>query len=146
MTANGSSLTKGLTRALSINDCSARMTSFAKLTSVFERLKAIMLPYAANLAIKRDTPTKFYVDTRYVQKNGKPLFFGAVQINQGYASYNLMPVYMAPELLKNASKALKRRMQDKSCFNFTEIDEGLFRELAALTKSAYASFKERGFV
>lgn len=122
------------------------MPSFAKLTSVFERLKAIMRPYAASLEIKRDTPTKFYVDTRYVQKNGKPIFFGAVLINVGYVSYHLMPVYLKPELLKFVSGALIKHMQGNSCFTFTEIDEIMFRELATLTKAAYASFKERGFV
>lgn len=122
------------------------MPSFAKLTSVFERLKAIMLPYAANLAIKRDTPTKFYVDTRYMQKNGKPIFFGAVLINVGYVSYHLMPVYLNPGLLKFVSTALIQHMQDTTSFNFTEIDEVMFRELSTLTKAAYASFKERGFV
>lgn len=122
------------------------MPSFAKLTSVFERLKAIMRPYAAYLEIKRDTPTKFYLDTRFVQKNGKAIFFGAVLINVGYVSYHLMPVYLKPELLKCCSSALIQHMQGKYSFNFTEIDEAMFRELAALTMTAYASFKERGFV
>lgn len=122
------------------------MASFAKLVSVFERLKAIMLPYAANLAVTRDTPTKLYINTRYVQKNGKPLFFGAVLINVGYVSYHLMPVYLNRELLRNASGTLMKHMQGTSSFEFTEIDESIFRELAVLTKAAYANFKERGFV
>jgi hypothetical protein len=45
-----------------------------------------------------------------------------------------VPVYAAPELGKNMSPELKRRMQGKSCFNFTTVDETLFRELESLTE------------
>jgi len=43
---------------------------------------------------------------------------------------------MDPTLQKRISPELRKRMQGKSCFNFTEIDPILFRELAALTRSA----------
>jgi len=32
------------------------------------------------------------------------------------------------------------------CFNFKDSEPKLFGDLAALTKSAYASYKEQGFV
>jgi hypothetical protein len=57
-----------------------------------------------------------------------------------------MPVYAKPELLASVSPALKARMQGKSCFNFTVSDTALLKELAALTKAGYASYKEQGFV
>jgi hypothetical protein len=37
-------------------------------------------------------------------------------------------------------------MQGKSCFNFTEVEPALFKELAAVTKASYSSYKEKGFV
>lgn len=37
-------------------------------------------------------------------------------------------------------------MQGKSCFNFSAIDKPLFKELSALTKAAFGSYKEQGFV
>ena len=37
-------------------------------------------------------------------------------------------------------------MQGKSCFNFSEQEPALFKELSALTKASYASYKEQGFV
>jgi hypothetical protein len=37
-------------------------------------------------------------------------------------------------------------MQGKSCFNFNTLEPALFKELAALTKASYASYKEQGFV
>ncbi|MCS6848396.1 MAG: hypothetical protein RMN52_11880 [Anaerolineae bacterium] len=51
------------------------------LTPVFDRLRAIMRPYADRLDVKNDTASELYVDTRHIQKNKKPLFFGAVQMN-----------------------------------------------------------------
>jgi hypothetical protein len=116
------------------------------LNAVFTALRAIMAPYAATLDATKDDPTELYLDTRFVQKNKKPLFFGAVQIKKAYVSYHLMPVYAKPELLEGISPSLKQRMQGKSCFNFTEVDKALFKELAALTKAGFASYKAQGFV
>ncbi len=116
------------------------------LNPVFAELRKIMAPYAAKLEATRDDDLELYVDTRHIQKNKKPLFFGAVQIKKSYVSYHLMPIYVKPELLASASPELKARMQGKSCFNFTAIEPALIKELAALTKAGYASYKEQGFV
>lgn len=117
-----------------------------ELSPVFTELRKVMAPYAAKLATTRDDATELYVDTTHIQKNKKPLFFGAVQTKKSYVSFHLMPVYMKPELLASASPELKSRMQGKSCFNFNTLEPALFKELAALTKASYASYKEQGFV
>lgn len=116
------------------------------LDAVFLELKAIMAPYATRLDTKRNDDTGLHLDTRHVQKNGQPLFFGAVQVRKAYVSYHLMPVYVRPTLLDGLSPELRRRMQGKSCFNFTTVDRRLFRELAALTRAAFASYRAQGFV
>jgi hypothetical protein len=113
---------------------------------VFAELRKILAPYAAKLDATRDDESELYVDTRHIQKNKKPLFFGAVQLKKSYVSFHLMPVYLKPELLASLSPGLKARMQGKSCFNFTEVETPLFKELAALTKAGFASYKEQGFV
>jgi hypothetical protein len=114
--------------------------------SVFAELHKILAPYAAKLDATRDDETELYVDTRHIQKNKKPLFFGAVQLKKSYVSFHLMPVYVKPDLLASLSPELRVRMQGKSCFNFTEVEKPLFKELAALTKAGFASYKEQGFV
>lgn len=116
------------------------------LASVYAELHKIMAPYAAKLDVKRDDGEELYVDTRHIQKNKKPLFFGAVQVKKAYVSFHLMPVYLKPELLASVSPELKARMQGKSCFNFTALEPTLVRELAALTQAGYASYKEQGLV
>ena len=116
------------------------------LNPVFAELRKVMALYAAKLAPARDDDQELYVDTRHIQKNKKPLFFGAVQVKKSYVSFHLMPVYMKPELLADVSPELKSRMQGKSCFNFAALEPALFKELATLTKAAYVSYKEQGFV
>lgn len=116
------------------------------LNAVYAELRSIMAPYAAKLDARKDDASELYVDTRYIQKNKKPLFFGAVQIKKSFVSFHLMPVYAKPELLQGLSAGLKSRMQGKSCFNFSTVDKPVFKELAALTKASYASYKEQGFV
>jgi hypothetical protein len=58
----------------------------------------------------------------------------------------LMLVYVEPKLLEDISSELKKRMQGKSCFNFSRIDEELFKELAVITERSYPAYKDRGFV
>lgn len=116
------------------------------LAAVYAELRRIIAPYAARLDVKRDDGQELHVDTRHLQQNGKPLFFGAVQVRKSFVAYHLMPVYFKPDLLTSVSPELTARMQGKSCFNFRTTDPVLFRELSVLTKSAYASFEERGFV
>jgi hypothetical protein len=115
-------------------------------SAVFTELRKILAPYAAKLDATKDDETELYIDTLHMQKNKKPLFFGAVQVKKSYVSFHLMPVYVKPELLASASSELKSRMQGKSCFNFSAVEPPLIKELIALTKAGYASYKEQGFV
>lgn len=86
--------------------------------AIFLRLKSLFNPFASNLVVVTDSDTTFYADTPFTQKNKKPMFFGSVMVNKGYVAFHLMPVYCFPELLKDISPELKKRMQGKSCFNF----------------------------
>lgn len=114
--------------------------------NVFLSLKEILQLYSNNLSITVDNFEEFHVDTLYIMKNKKPLYFGSVKINKRYISFHLMPVYVFPELLENISPELKRRMQGKSCFNFTTVNEVLFSELKQLTQQGYLKYKEAGYI
>jgi hypothetical protein len=109
---------------------------------VFEQLKNILKPYARGLTVKADTDDTYYLDGPYSEKWKKELFFGSAQIKKNYVSFYLMPVYMYPELLRDVSPELKKRMQGKSCFNFKKVEPMLLAELAELTRKAAEKFKE----
>ena len=106
-------------------------------SEVFSQLREIMKPYAGKLKVTADDESRFSLDTSHLQKNGKPLWFGGVEIKKNYVSYHLMAVYVHPELLRSLSPALKKRMQGKSCFNFASLDDQLFAELSELTRVAF---------
>lgn len=117
-----------------------------EFTSVFSALKALLVPYAHSMSVSTDNETEYYLNSRYIQKNKKPLFFAAVQIKKNYVSFHLMPVYVEPAILTTASDELKQRMQGKSCFNFTRTEPALFRELALLTKTGYQHYEQEGLL
>jgi len=74
------------------------------------------------------------------------LAFGGVQIGKRYVSYHLMCTYLSPDLLEAMSPQLRKRMQGKSCFNFTKVDEELFDELSALTARGRDLYATRGWL
>jgi hypothetical protein len=89
-----------------------------------------------------DKEDNFYLNTHHIMKNKKPMYFASSEVNKNYVSFHLMPVYVFPELLKEISPELKKRMQGKSCFNFKKVDRALFDELKALTQAGYAAFEK----
>ena len=123
-----------------------QLASTAEFPVVFQRLKAILAPHAPRLLVKTDTADTYYLDTHHVMPNKLPLFFGAAQIKKNYVSFYLFPIYACPEMLEGISPGLRKRMQGKSCFNFTQVDEPLFEELAALTAAGMARFEAVGYL
>lgn len=110
------------------------MTNHQDFPHIFKRLKAILAEYQESVVVTTNDTNSYWLETDYVQKYNKRLFFGAVQIKKNYVSYHLMPVYMYPDLLDSISPELKKHMQGKSCFNFKKMDEALFLELDELTQ------------
>jgi hypothetical protein len=103
---------------------------------VHERLKSILAPYRATLSAK-DAPQGMTLELP--EYEGKPWGYAAgTRVGKRYVSYYLMGVYGDPELMGSMSPELRRRMQGKSCFNFTKVDEALFAELAMLTRESIA--------
>jgi hypothetical protein len=113
---------------------------------IFAKLKAIFQPYVKKLDVAQDNQTYYLLNTRHIMKNKQPLCFGGLRLGKAYVSFYLMSVYACPDLLKSMSPELKKRMQGKSCFNFKEIDEKLFKELAKLTKAGAAKFSDQKFI
>jgi hypothetical protein len=108
----------------------------------FATLRAVLEAHAGRLVVQVDSPENYTLCSPTVRDRiGRPLFLAAVQIKKSYVSFHLMPVYACPELLKGMSPSLRKRMQGKSCFNFTTIDPEQVNELAVLTKKGFARMK-----
>jgi hypothetical protein len=118
-------------------------TDFVK---VFAELKSIFKPYARKMDVLQDTDDCYMLNTRFIMKNKQPLCFGGVRLGKNYVSFYLMSVYAVPDLLKEMSPELKKRMQGKACFNFKEVDKKLFSELSKLTKAGATKFTDGKFI
>jgi hypothetical protein len=118
------------------------MPSPEGFATTFAALRAILAPHAKRLTVTVDEPGHFELASpTMTDRVGRPLFCAAVQINKNYVSYHLMPVYANPALRNSLSPALRKRMQGKACFNFTTVEPGQLKELAAITKQGLAGFK-----
>jgi hypothetical protein len=114
----------------------------ADLVAVHDRLRDILAPYRAGLVATKDGPGGLALEVPGLE--GKPWgYVAGTRLGKRYVSYYLMPVYESPDLARNMSPELRRRMQGKSCFNFSTIDEGLFRELADITARSIPGFEAR---
>jgi hypothetical protein len=109
----------------------------ADFPAVYRRLKSILEPYGRRMHVSADAPTSYGVDMAPETERDPTTWFGGVRLGKRYVSYYLMPVYVEPSLLDGVSPELMRRMQGKSCFNFTAVDEGLLAELERLTRTGY---------
>jgi hypothetical protein len=113
---------------------------------IFPALRDILSPYATRMTVDRDEPDDYYLTAGVHPRTGKPTFFGAAQIKKSYVSFHLMPVYIYPDLLEGVSEGLRSRMQGKSCFNFREPDQALFKELIELTRSGFERYEADGLL
>ena len=111
--------------------------SASDLEPVHDRLKALLAPYRTSLTVAQDGPAGMTLELPGYE--GKPWGYAAgTRLGKRYVSYYLMGVYGDPTLRDGMSPELRRRMQGKSCFNFTKVDENLFGELEALTRASIA--------
>ena len=115
----------------------------ANLHDVFVSLRAILEPYGSERGfIQSESDDRFALSSATkTDRVGRRLFVAAVEVNTRYVSYNLMPIYMNPTLQAAVPPVLKKRMQGKSCFNFTALDQEQLQELAELTMQGIASFR-----
>lgn len=114
--------------------------------ATFFALKQILAPLEKYLHVNTDTRARYYLETRSASYKGKPLFFAAVVSGRAYVSFHLMPLYWDPSLLKRVSPELRKRMQGKSCFNFTAPDSVLFRELSKLTAAGLSLYRTKNLL
>ena len=118
------------------------MPDRSDFNKVFAELKSIFKPYSKKMDVVQDTDDYYLLNTRIIMRNKRPLAFGMVRKGKSYVSFHLMSVYALPDLLKDMSPELKKRMQGMACFNFKEVDKKLFSELKKLTKDGAQKFSD----
>ena len=117
------------------------MAAKESFQEVFDALKPIFETYAPRLAVQVDEPDQYFLETKTAIRRGQRLQFGGVKIGKAYVSFHLMPIYMNPKLHATISPELKKRMQGKSCFNFTQVEPEQIAELKRLTAVGFEEFQ-----
>jgi hypothetical protein len=114
----------------------------APFREVFGALKPVLAKYEKRLFVKTDKPDHYYVETKSRSFQGERMFFGAVRTGKTFVSFYLMPLYTYPELSKEVPASLRKRMQGKSCFNFTAVDQDAISKLRDVVAAGFNKFKD----
>jgi hypothetical protein len=109
----------------------------AEFEQLFGRFRSMLEPYGRKMHVSADSAQWYGVDMAPEGERDPSTWFGATRLGKRYVSYYLMPVYAKAELVDDISPELRKRMQGKSCFNLSRVDEPLLAELEALTKRGY---------
>jgi hypothetical protein len=111
----------------------------ADFAAVEQRLREILQPLRSRLVATSDGPGGLVLQIPGLE--GKPWgYVAGIRPGKRYVSFYLMSVYASPEVAASMSPELRRRMQGKSCFNFTSVDETLFAELARITEAGFEPY------
>ncbi|CAN5213800.1 hypothetical protein BH20ACT16_BH20ACT16_10460 [soil metagenome] len=114
---------------------------------LFAALRPLLERHAGgSLAVVRDEPDDYQVQTNRTGPSGTYMWFGAVQTRASHVSLHLMPVYSHPDLLGGVSDELRERLQGKGCFNLTpqEATPQLLGELSELVDLGVERYRADG--
>jgi len=125
---------------------SAPVKPAKELAGVFAALKDILEPYEKDLHVLPYKPEYYCLVTRLAVHKSKPAWFAAIRMGKNYVSYHLMPVYMNAAMQKRIPPELKKRMQGKACFNFSEVHPALFCQLSELTAAGFEGYRVLKYV
>jgi hypothetical protein len=119
------------------------VTQKQEFDETYAALKKILAKYdGKGLAANPNKPGNYVLTGPQTETSwGKDVWFGGVRTGKAYVSFHLIAVYVFPDLLEDVSADLKKRMQGKSCFNFTRPDPALFKEVAKLTEASYKRYR-----
>ena len=122
---------------------------------VFARLRELLQAHQADFTITHDTPERYGLEGPVgpatvrawggkVKTSKIPVAW--VEMRKTYVSYHLMGINGRAKLIAGLSKPLRARLQGKTCFNFTAVDDALLRELQTVTAESLRGLKKAGFV
>ncbi len=122
----------------------AATTTESAFVETSAALRKLMIANAKGMIIAEESDVTLVLHAPFANplKPKEPMWFGMVRTGKAYVGYHLMPLYMNARLSALVTPTLKKRMQGKTCFNFTAVDEALFAELGTLTAQCTRGWKE----
>jgi hypothetical protein len=116
------------------------------IDALFSELQPLLARHGSSLAVVRDEPGDFQVETKRSGPSGTRMWFGAVQTREHHVSVHVMAVYSHPALLSGLSDDLRALLEGKACFNFTpdSATPELLGELSQLVDLALERYRADG--
>jgi hypothetical protein len=127
----------------------------SSLQPVFARLRDLLATHESDYVVSHDTPQRYGLDAPVGPATVKAwggkvkmakIPIAWVEVRKAYVSYHLMGIGDNATLIAQLSQNLRGRMQGKTCFNFTTIDEGLLAELRTVTAHSLRGLRKAQFI
>jgi hypothetical protein len=124
------------------------------LVPLFEQLKRLLTPYAANFTSRRDEPGYYdlWSEKELVIEGRRrtEVFFAGLIVQKSYVGFYFMPVYADPGLA-DAERTdvfgpeLLATLKGKSCFHIKRLTPELEAQIAAALDAGYDLYVARGW-
>jgi hypothetical protein len=125
---------------------SSHKMSKPDLAPVFAALRRVLETFVGkDVKPQAAKPGDYHLEIPSILHRKKPIYFAGLRMGKNYVSFHLLSLYYNPDLIKSMSPALKKRMQGKACFNFTQVDPECFAELKRLAEAGLKKFKSEEF-
>jgi hypothetical protein len=120
------------------------------LLPLFGEMKALLEPYAAHFAVRRDELGYYDLwSERNVVIDGRKraeVFFASLIIQKSYVGFYYMPVYANAELAAVFGSDLLRLLRGKSCFHIKPLTPELRDQVRQALALGYKLYEERGWL
>ena len=120
------------------------------LLPLFGEMKALLEPYAAHFAVRRDELGYYDLwSERNVVIDGRKraeVFFASLIIQKSYVGFYYMPVYANAELAAVFGSDLLRLLRGKSCFHIKTLTPELRDQVRQALALGYKLYEERGWL
>ena len=121
--------------------------------TVFSRLRGILSKHSDRFSVTADTKERYCLESPIgpatlrawggkVRRPQIPVAW--VEAGKSYVSFHLMAT--DPAVRGGMSAELEKRMQGKTCFNFTQLDAAMFDEQYGLTVTGRELYADRGLL
>lgn len=123
--------------------------------AVFSRLRDILIMHCSTFSVTGDATRRYCLEApvgpatlrAWGGRLRTPMIPVAwAEIQKSYVSYHLMGLQGNPRLAAKLSERLHARMQGKSCFKFTAVDESLMQELERVTAESLSNMRSGGYI
>jgi hypothetical protein len=120
------------------------------LLPLFEKAKALLAPYSAHFAVRKDEPGYFDLwaegEMSVDGRKRNELFFAGLIIQKSYLGFYFMPVYTEDEAKAFFGADLLATLKGKSCFYLKKLTPELETQMQQALAKGFDLYRAKGWV